>query len=200
MLAKVFEMFVQVNPTIDRSVGGLGLGLTLVQKLVQMHGGSVEARSAGPGSGSEFIVRLPMNASAATTAESRPGNGRPQVPQHRRRVLVVEDSPDVREVLQEYLEELGHEVSIAANGIEGVSKVLELRPDVALVDVGLPGFDGYEVARRVRTDPAGANVFMVALTGYGGPEAEATAQRAGFDLHLTKPVDPARLSEILARS
>ncbi len=113
---------------------------------------------------------------------------------------MVEDSPDVRETLADFLRTLGHSVELAATGPEGAEKLLALRPDVALVDVGLPGMDGYEVARAVRARPEGRSLFLVALTGYGGPEAEANARRAGFDLHLVKPVDARRLPEILNRA
>ncbi len=199
MLERVFEMFVQVDQTLDRTMGGLGLGLTLVRRLVQMHGGSVEAISAGPGSGSEFVVRLPLGP-AAKMGEKRESRlpARGAIP--RKRVLIVEDSEDVRETLKEFLEELGHEVAVAADGLEGVAKLLELVPDVALVDVGLPGIDGFEVARRVRAHAECERSFLVALTGYGGPEIRDRAERAGFDLYLTKPISIARLPEVIGQS
>ena len=196
MTDQVFEPFVQVNPGLDRSKGGLGLGLTLVKRLVQMHGGTVTASSGGTGQGSTFEVRLPLRidqhgakAEGARTGESAPS----------RRILVVEDSADVRETLADFLGSLGHSVELAASGPEGAEKLLTLQPDVGLVDIGLPGMDGYEVARVVRTRPEGRSLFLVALTGYGGPEAEASARRAGFDLHLVKPVDGRQLLEILRR-
>jgi len=198
MTEQVFEPFVQVDAGLDRTKGGLGLGLTLVRRLVQMHGGTVTASSEGPGRGSVFEVRLPLRrepqSSPAAGARSSVDAWPP------RRILLVEDSPDVRETLADFLRLLGHSVELAATGPEGAEKLLALRPDVALVDVGLPGMDGYEVARAVRARPEGRTLFLVALTGYGGPEAEATARRAGFDLHLVKPVDAARLPEILNRA
>lgn len=212
MLEKVFELFTQVDQTIDRSTGGLGLGLTLVRRLVEMHGGSVVAASDGPGKGSEFTVRLPLGAGAAPPLASREGprlasreeppitlraEPRPRAAE-RRRVLVVEDAEDVRRVLREFLEALGHEVAVAADGLEGVAKLVSLRPDVAFVDVGLPGIDGHEVARRARAAPGGEALYLVALSGYGGPEDHARSRRAGFDLHLTKPVVAATLQEVLA--
>ena len=198
MTEQVFEPFVQVDPGLDRTKGGLGLGLTLVRRLVQMHGGTVTAASEGPGRGSIFEVRLSLRREQPTSGTTGTGGAVAAWPP--RRILVVEDSPDVRETLADFLRTLGHSVELAATGPEGAEKLLALQPDVALVDVGLPGMDGYEVARAVRARPEGRTLFLVALTGYGGPEAEATARRAGFDLHLVKPVDARRLPEILNRA
>ncbi|WP_437685523.1 ATP-binding protein [Sorangium sp. So ce176] len=203
MLERVFELFTQVDQTIDRSTGGLGLGLTLVRRLVEMHGGSVVAASAGPGRGSEFTVRLPLGGAAAPiAARGEPPPAAREEPRAeaaaRRRVLVVEDAADVRRMLREFLEALGHEVAVAADGLDGVAKLLALRPDVAFVDVGLPGIDGHEVARRARAAPGGEALYLVALSGYGGPEDQARSARAGFDLHLTKPVIAATLQQVLA--
>ena len=198
MLDRVFDVFVQVSPTLDRSSGGLGLGLTLVKRLVEMHGGLVVARSEGPGKGSEFLVRLPL------AANLRPpeANGAPHaalpVARSDLRILIVEDADDFRDILQEILEDLGHEVSVAKNGIEGVARILELRPDVTLVDLGLPGIDGYELARRVRAAPNGGDLYLVALTGYGATGDRTKAQSAGFDRHLTKPISSDELLEIVS--
>ncbi len=201
MLDKVFEMFVQVDKSIDRSGGGLGIGLTLVRQLVGMHGGTITARSEGLGRGSEFVVRLPLvrQAPLAVQAPAPLPIAAPASPR-KHRVLVVEDSPDVREMMKELLEDLGHEVEVATNGLEGVAKVLEVRPDVALVDVGLPGIDGYEVARRVRASADGGSLFLVALTGYGGSEARSKALEAGFNVHLVKPIDVDDLPRLLEAS
>jgi signal transduction histidine kinase len=199
LLERVFEMFVQVDQTLDRSMGGLGLGLTLVRRLVQMHGGRVEAISSGPGTGSEFVVRLPL-ADGLGAGEKQEGGPLATNVLPRRRVLLIEDSEDVRETLKEFLEGLGHEVVVAVDGLEGVAKLLELVPDVALVDVGLPGIDGFEVARRVRAHAECERSYLIALTGYGGPETRAKAERAGFDLYLTKPISIAKLPEMIARS
>jgi signal transduction histidine kinase/AmiR/NasT family two-component response regulator len=194
MTDQVFEPFVQVNPGLDRSKGGLGLGLTLVKRLVQMHGGTVIATSSGAGQGSTFEVRLPLGLEQQRARSS----GEPALELAlSRRVLVVEDSADIRETLADFLGSLGHAVELAASGPEGVEKLLALQPDVGLVDIGLPGMDGYEVARVVRGRPEGRSLFLVALTGYGGAEAEESSRRAGFDLHLVKPVDGRRLLEIL---
>lgn len=194
MMDRVFEPFVQVDPGVDRTKGGLGLGLTLVRRLVQMHGGRVTASSDGPGAGSTFEIRLPLRAFAPVVASTREYVS---LVTPRRRILVVEDSPDVRDTLAEYLESLGHTVELASSGPEGEQKLLSLLPDVALIDVGLPEMDGYEIARRVRAHPKGQQLLLVALTGYGGPEAEAAARSAGFDLYLVKPLDTARLPEVL---
>ncbi|WP_433926822.1 ATP-binding protein [Sorangium cellulosum] len=212
MLERVFELFTQVDQTIDRSTGGLGLGLTLVRRLVEMHGGSVVAASDGPGRGSEFTVRLPLGGAPAPplaardepplAAREEPPLAAREVPRaeaaERRRVLVVEDAADVRRMLREFLEALGHEVTVAADGLDGVAKLLALRPDVAFVDVGLPGIDGHEVARRARAAPGGEALYLVALSGYGGAEDQGRSRRAGFDLHLTKPVTAATLQRVLA--
>ncbi|WP_437541730.1 ATP-binding protein [Sorangium sp. So ce367] len=217
MLERVFELFTQVEQTIDRGTGGLGLGLTLVRRLVEMHGGSVVAESAGPGQGSEFVVRLPLGRGAApplapgaepplapgAAPPLAPGAEPPAAPQpgetaERHRVLVVEDVEDVRRVMSEFIEALGHEVTVAVDGLEGVTKLLELRPEVAFIDIGLPGIDGHEVARRARAAPGGGALYLVAISGYGGPEDQARSRQAGFDLHLTKPVGGATLRQVLA--
>jgi signal transduction histidine kinase/ActR/RegA family two-component response regulator len=205
MLQTIFEPFAQVESSRQRSEGGLGLGLPLVRSLVAMHGGRVEARSDGPGCGSEFIVRLPLlqtaerpvapfrkPAPAAVPATIEPGAGL--------HVLVVEDNPDGRESLRDLLEIWGYEVSLAADGPEGIEKALSLRPEVALVDIGLPGLDGNEVARRIRAVLGSEQISLIAMTGYGQPEDRRRALQAGFDRYLVKPVDPAILSRLLAES
>jgi CheY-like chemotaxis protein len=198
MLLKVFDPFTQVSPSIDRGSGGLGLGLTLVRRLVEMHEGSVEAESRGEGQGSTFVVRLPLVRGARVT--DAPESRDPSRASALRRVLLIDDSDDVREMLKELLQTLGHEVFIAEDGLQGVARARELRPDVALIDIGLPGIDGYEVARRLRADEPETPPYMIALTGYGSPEAKARAKAAGFDLHMTKPVDLKKLIELIQRS
>jgi CheY-like chemotaxis protein len=198
MLGKVFDLFVQVEPSIDRSAGGLGIGLTLVERLVAMHGGSVSAQSEGLGKGSEFTVRLPLARKATLGAQvPAPLPLQEPAPVQKRRVVVVEDNEDVRALMKELLEDMGHEVALATDGLEGVTKVLEVLPDVALVDVGLPGIDGYEVARRVRATQEGNPLCLVALTGYGGADAKAMAREAGFDLHLAKPIHVDDLTRVI---
>ena len=193
LLPHVFDLFMQGDHSLDRSKGGLGIGLTLVRRLVELHGGTVTAYSAGEGQGSVFTVRLP--------AIARPGGlgqataSRASVPT--RRVLVIEDNEDSRLSLRELIRGLGHDVHEAADGLAGVESALTIAPDLALVDIGLPGLDGYEVARRLRRHPIGQRLRLVALTGYGLPEDRQRAMEAGFDQHLVKPVDPAQLAALL---
>ncbi len=202
MLGEVFELFVQVTTKLDRDAGGLGLGLTLVKRLVEMHGGSVAAHSRGLGKGTEFVVCLPLSTEGEPArVVALDGLPRPSLPISRRqRILVVEDAADLREIVKELLEELGHEVEVAEDGEKGLARLLEMRPDVALVDVGLPGIDGYELSQRVRAAPGGAALYLVALTGYGGSDAKAKAQRAGFDEHITKPVALEDLLRVVNRT
>jgi signal transduction histidine kinase/ActR/RegA family two-component response regulator len=185
MLPTVFDLFTQADETLDRSQGGLGLGLTLVKRLVEKHGGSVTAESAGLGGGSTFTVRLPLIPAAQQAAEAEPetSGARP------RHVLIIEDSADGREPLRLLLELRGHRVDTAEDGRQGLEMALALRPDVAIVDIGLPLLTGYEVAERIRATPAGSRMFLVALTGYGQEEDRLRAKAAGFDAHLVKPLD-----------
>ena len=196
LLPQVFDVFTQAERSLDRSQGGLGLGLTLVRSLVQMHGGTVEAHSAGLGLGSEFIVRLPALPEAKTTALSEQSIGQETKAAHR--ILVVDDVMDTANSLTELLSLLGHQVRAAYDGHAALSAAREFRPDVILLDIGLPGMDGFEVARRIRRDPALEGVLLLALTGYSKEEDRQQAQRAGFDRLLTKPVDFDALQSLLA--
>ena len=196
LVPHVFELFVQGSRSLERASGGLGVGLTLVRRLVELHDGSVQAASEGLGRGSRFTVRLPVTAARATAGVSDATAPSPL----RRRVLIVEDNDDAREMLRDLLRRLGHEVYETVDGIGGVEKALELRPDLTLVDVGLPGIDGYAVARRLRDDPTGRRLRLVALTGYGLPEDRERALAAGFDAHVVKPVDLEKLRTILAEA
>ena len=197
MLERVFEMFTQVAPLVDTNNGGLGLGLTLVKHLVELHGGRVAAHSDGEGRGSELVVVLPLAEAPAADQNAVTRRSEPPEPPRRCRVVVVEDSEDVRELLRECIEHLGHEVLTAQDGVEAVEMIGVAQPELALIDVGLPGIDGYEVARRVRASLAGREMRLVALTGYGGREVERTAKDAGFDLHVTKPIELERLRDVL---
>jgi CheY-like chemotaxis protein len=201
MLHRVFDLFVQVDPGSDRAQGGLGLGLTLVRSLVEMHGGSVSARSEGLAKGSEFSVRLPLPpetpAALALTSSTKAAVAAARLePLH---ILLVEDNPDIRETLKDLLELHGHRVEEASDGRSAVDMVLSQRPQVALVDIGLPELDGYKVAELVRASAGGANTRLVALTGYGHPEDRKRALEAGFDAHLVKPVSSDELSQILKK-
>jgi signal transduction histidine kinase/ActR/RegA family two-component response regulator len=183
LLPNVFEPFMQGQQGLDRSTGGLGLGLTLVRRLAELHGATIEAQSGGLDRGSAFVVRFPRRAAPIGEAQRARHALARSAPA--RRVLIVEDNVDARQTLRTLLEALGHEVHEAADGEAGVAAALQLQPDVALVDVGLPLIDGYEVARRVRA--AGGAMRLVALTGYGRDDDVRQAREAGFDLHLLKP-------------
>jgi CheY-like chemotaxis protein len=191
LLPRIFDLFVQGERSLQRTAGGLGVGLTLVRRLVELHGGRVTAASDGDGRGSTFTVRLPAR------REAERGDPSPMRAATPRRVLIVEDNDDAREMLRELLRLLGHEVYETGDGASGVARALELQPDLTLVDVGLPEMDGYEVARRIRSDPAGARLYLAALTGYGRPEDRERARAAGYDVHLVKPIDQGKLERLL---
>ncbi len=197
LLPRVFDLFVQADQALHRAQGGLGLGLTLVKRLVDLHGGTVTASSDGPDQGSEFVVRLPALASPPDVPEPAAPAA---VALGSRRIVIIEDHADARESLRLLLETDGHQVEDALDGLSGMEKVLTLKPDIAFVDVGLPGLDGYAVARAVRAAPGGEAVYLVALTGYGRPEDRRRAMEAGFDLHLVKPVDEASLLAALTHA
>jgi CheY-like chemotaxis protein len=188
LLPNVFEPFQQGEQGLDRSAGGLGLGLTLVRRLTELHGGSVEAHSDGIGRGSAFVLRFPVSPAAA---RSRAAAGDRQATLVRRRVLIIEDNVDARQTLRALLEMFGHEVHEAGDGETGIATALAVRPDVVLVDIGLPHLDGYEVARRLRREHA--SMRLVALTGYGRDDDVRGATEAGFDEHLLKPASADRL-------
>jgi signal transduction histidine kinase/CheY-like chemotaxis protein len=194
MLTRIFDLFMQEDVTLDRSEGGMGIGLTLVRKLTELHGGSVRAYSRGRGSGSEFVIRLPLGAAGAP-AEA-PRRQASSTPRH---IVVVEDNADIRDLLRIKLNHLGHRVECAEDGVKGLQAVLSARPDIALVDIGLPGLDGYDLARRVREE-LGNDVYLVALTGYGQADDRQRALEAGFDVHLTKPADLVDLQNVLSHA
>ncbi len=196
MLATVFDLFVQGDRALDRTQGGLGLGLTLVKALVVMHGGTVEAWSDGPGRGTVFTVRLPLVPVPLGHPNAVPAIGAP-ADSARCRVLLVEDNADSREMLRMALALAGHEVHEAADGPAGIELATAVAPDVALIDVGLPGMDGYDVARHIRRTERGRTIRLVAVTGYGQVEDQLRAMDAGFDAHLTKPVMPERLLAVV---
>jgi signal transduction histidine kinase len=195
-LRRVFDTFAQLEATVERSRGGLGLGLTVARSLAAMHGGTIEAFSEGAGTGSEFVVRLPL---APEVADGRPPAAETPVEGRPRRVLVIEDGEDNRAAVRSALEQMGHEVLEAADGVAGAESAIRNAPEVVVVDIGLPGLDGYEVARRIRS-ARGGRVVLVALTGYGQPEDRRAALSAGFDVHLTKPVELAALAAAIART
>lgn len=194
-LPRIFEPFAQSNATLHRSEGGLGVGLSLVKSLTELHGGTVTVHSTGTDFGSEFIIRLPLAEPPDSTDESDNASSNGQRPSLR--IVLVEDQEDNRRLLAELLRLEGHAVETAVDGQDGIQRIQSVKPDVALVDIGLPGLDGYELARCVRQDAGLASVRLVALTGYGRPADIDQARSAGFDYHLVKPVDPATLSRLL---
>jgi PAS domain S-box-containing protein len=196
MLPRLFAPFAQADSTLDRSRGGLGLGLALVKGLVELHGGTVVARSDGAGRGAEFTVRVPLS----ENSKNEGGTDSAHKDRLPRRVLIIEDDRDAAQSLREALELSEHRVEVAYDGEDGFECARTFRPEVVICDIGLPGMDGYDVARAFRADAALRGILLVALTGYGMPEDQARAAQAGFQHHLPKPADMARLEEILANA
>ncbi len=202
MIPHVFEMFAQIDRHLDRSKGGLGIGLRLVKSLVELHGGSIQAASGGAGQGSEFIIRLPL------ASEIRPQEDESQYkpavqPESKSsqnlRVLIVDDNQDNADSLRRLLSMTGHDVRAVYDGAEGVRIVEEFCPDVVLLDIGMPTIDGHEVCRRIRSTPWGRNITVVAQTGWGQERDRQRTGEVGFDYHLVKPIDPTALSELLTK-
>ena len=199
-LPRLFELFYQVDRSFTRAEGGLGLGLTLVQRLVEMHGGKIEARSAGVHRGSEFIVRLPMLQSASLTVEPAAlleKESRALESRRCRRILVADDFPQSAETLAQLLRREGFEVRIAQDGIEAFQTAAEFRPDVVVLDIAMPKLNGYEAARKIRAQPWGKDIVLIALTGWGQQQDRQRTQDAGFTAHLTKPVNYNAIMELL---
>lgn len=196
LLPRIFDLFTQADRTLDRSQGGLGIGLSLVQKLVELHGGAVAAHSAGLGQGSEFIVRLPALSAAG---EPIPRVDTAKQPIQTSRVLVVDDNMDSADMLVMLLQMFGHEAQAAYAGQTALEAALEYQPDVVLLDIGLPDMSGYEVARHLRRQPQTKDLTLIAMTGYGQHSDRQRSEEAGFDRHLVKPVDPQKLQDLLAK-
>src|SRR5262245_31710832 len=201
MLSRIFEPFMQADRVLHQSQGGLGIGLTLVRKLVEMHGGTVTAHSDGPGKGSEFVVRLPalspkpsIPGARAASGGGEQGGAAPQ-----RRILVVDDSVDAAESLALLLRMEGHYVRVAHDGPAALAAVEAEPPDLVFLDIGMPVMNGYDVARRLRQRPGLGHLLLVAMTGWGQEEDRRRSQEAGFDHHLFKPVEPDALHQLLAR-
>jgi signal transduction histidine kinase/ActR/RegA family two-component response regulator len=193
----IFEMFSQVAGAAGRSEGGLGIGLALVNGLTELHGGTVEARSEGLGHGSEFIVKLPIVARDAVTTPTPDAQAHAPISS---RVLVADDNRDAADSLAMILEMAGHDVRVVHDGLSAVSVAHSFRPDAALLDIGMPQLNGYEVARALRKEPWGAGITLIALTGWGQESDRQKAMDAGFDRHLTKPIDPDALETLLRSS
>ena len=196
MLTRVFDMFTQVERSLERSQGGLGIGLTLVKRLVEMHGGEVEARSEGPGRGCRFLLRLPHQLA------ERPVEPPAVLPvkldgERRHRILIADDNRDAADSLAFVLRRAGHDVRTAYDGEEALDLAARFRPQLALLDIGMPRLNGYDTARRMRTEPFGREMLLIALTGWGQSEDVRRSELAGFDHHLVKPVDPAVLGRLL---
>jgi PAS domain S-box-containing protein len=196
MMPRLFEPFAQAERTLDRAGGGLGLGLALVRTLVELHGGEVSAHSEGLGLGATFVVRLPLVAPGEAAVKE---TAAPLAAGRRRRILVIDDDPDVAEGLELALTVSGHDVTVAYDGAAGLEAARAFQPDVVFCDLGMPGLDGYQVARAFRADPALRQIFLVALTGYAQADDRDKTRAAGFDAHLAKPADMARIQALLAR-
>jgi two-component system, chemotaxis family, CheB/CheR fusion protein len=195
MLDSVFELFVQSARTLDRAAGGLGVGLTLARSLVSMHGGKISVHSDGEGQGSEFVVRLPLT--DAPASEQQPSRGLAR-PNGKAKVLIVEDNDDSRELLYQLLERAGLECRTASSGTSALEVLQGFAPDVAILDVGLPEMDGFELARRIRQHPEHAHTVLIAVTGYGRASDHAASREVGFDGHLVKPVNTNQLLNLLS--
>ena len=201
-LPHIFDQFAQAKTASGYSEGGLGIGLTLVRSLITMHGGTVVGTSAGQGQGSEFVVRLPILVESSIESPRTVKEIDPRIIKVplKRHVLIIEDNPDNRMMLQALLEMMGHEVETAVDGLEGLNRALVHPPEVALIDIGLPGLDGYQVAERIRAAPGGSKMFLIACSGYGRSEDRRRSKDAGFDAHVVKPADPQELSDLFARA
>jgi CheY-like chemotaxis protein/anti-sigma regulatory factor (Ser/Thr protein kinase) len=193
--SKIFDLFVQSEQRLDRSRGGLGVGLSLAKNIIDLHGGTIEVQSDGPGTGSDFKVTLPLIAGRAIPVGDEPARARRG---DRCRIVLVDDQADSREMLRMLLESRDHVVIDVEDGPSAIEVISREKPDVAFIDIGLPAMNGYEVAQRLRGQPALDDVLLVALTGYGAPSDVTAARAAGFDEHLIKPAELAKLERILA--
>jgi CheY-like chemotaxis protein len=198
MLPRVFELFTQGERSPHRPQAGLGIGLALAWRIVNMHGGRIEGRSAGPGAGSEFTIYMPVLTTAETLSDNTPPAIAPAAV--RRRVLIVDDNADAAETLALLVRTLGGDARTAADGQSGIQCASEFSPDVILLDIGMPGMDGYETCRRLRQDHGTGRTVIVALSGWGQEGDKRRAAEAGFDAHLTKPANPSVLERLLAEA
>jgi CheY-like chemotaxis protein len=198
MLAHVFELFTQIERSYSRAQGGLGIGLTLVRSLVEMHGGRVEARSAGLGLGSEFLVRLPLaRADVPKPHDQATPSERSAMPP--RKILVVDDNADSADSLSRFLKSLGADAWAVNDGLAALEALKRINPSVLFIDIGMPGMDGYELARRIRNQPEYRDVTLIALSGWGYDEDRLRSKQAGINYHLVKPADPELVRRLLAK-
>jgi CheY-like chemotaxis protein len=197
-LPTIFDMFTQIEESLEKSRGGLGIGLTLAKQLIELHGGAIEARSEGPGKGAEFKVRLPAVPVLSAVATPSDDELMHDIPV-RFRILVADDNLDAAESLGMMLRLMGHDVRTVRDGLQAVEEAAAFRPDLALLDIGMPGLSGYDVARRIREQRWGQEIILIALTGWGQEEDKRKAQQAGFDQHFTKPASPNELARMIAR-
>ena len=200
MLARVFDMFAQIDGSLEKSQGGLGIGLNIVQRLVEMHGGSITVESGGPGRGSTFTVRLPVALSVTDTRSDDQSTDEKATPTPRRRILVVDDNRDGASSLVMLLEMMGHKTQTAHDGLEAVAMSETFKPDVILMDIGMPKLNGYEACRRIRAQPWAEGIVLVAMTGWGQEDDRQKSKDAGFNGHLVKPVEHVALMKLLANS
>ena len=197
-IGTIFELFTQAENAIGRSQGGMGIGLALVRNLVELHGGTIDAQSNGLGKGSCFTIHFPLATATAVATQEQQAPRETQLSSKPRKIVIVEDNTDVRELLRLRLKRLGHEVHAVGDGISGVDTIVGTKPHMALIDIGLPRLDGYQVATQVRSQ-LGSDVVLVAVSGFGQPEDKRKAAEAGFDDHLTKPADVHDIETLLAR-
>jgi len=197
MLPRIFEMFTQVDRRLEKTHGGLGIGLTLAKSLTELHGGQIEAHSAGLGCGSEFVVRLPVAlAETASPADDASGS-RPETGERHRRILVVDDNEDEVTTLAAMLRLMGNDIRTASDGLEALDVASDFRPEIVLLDIGMPRLNGYDTARRIRQQPWADRLCLIAVTGWGQESDRRQAREAGFDHHLVKPADPAELERLI---
>jgi CheY-like chemotaxis protein len=200
MLGKIFDMFAQVDSALDRSYPGLGVGLTLAKRLIELHGGALSAESEGPGRGSRFIVRLPMLGAAGGEASRAPPDGTNALLSTSRRLLVADDNEDFATSFAMILQAMGNEVKIAHDGLAALEVAAAFSPEVAFLDIGLPKINGYELARRLKAAPNTRHTLLVAVTGWGQENDKRQASDAGFDHHLVKPVEPHQIQAVLLKA
>jgi CheY-like chemotaxis protein/two-component sensor histidine kinase len=198
LLPHIFDLFVQGDRTLERTRGGLGIGLTVVRKLVELHGGTISVHSEGAGKGSELAVRLPIARAVEPGTTGASLSGPPPARGQRRRVLVVDDNVDAAESVAILLRLWSHDVDVAFNGSDALALIVKQKPEIVILDIGLPGMSGYELARRIRSDRQFDDTMLVAVTGYGQENDRLRSQDAGFDDHLTKPIHPSQLQDIVA--